>query len=146
MSETIDPALEAARNRVTALVHLWMSVWDANRGDAAPLLDLLAPTGFQIVLAAEKRTLTTIEEVRDWFAGFSHLVKRDNHLVQGIELGANGPDRWTVDIKVRAPGIAVDGTSFVAQSVHHWNVVDYGGWLPRIERMSVELTRPPEES
>jgi hypothetical protein len=142
MPEAIDPALEAARNRILALVHLWMSIWDANKGDAAPLLDLLSPAGFRIVLEKEGQTLTTVDEVKTWFAGFAALVRSDNHLVTSVELSPLGPERWRAQIAITAPGIAASGQAFVAHSAHDWEVVDYGGLLPRVEVMTIRLTHP----
>ncbi|MBX2798916.1 MAG: hypothetical protein KTR31_14665 [Myxococcales bacterium] len=75
----VDHALEAARNRILALVHAWMAVWDANRGDAAPLLDLLSPEGFELHTTTQPEPITTIAGTKAWFATFPGKVVRDLH-------------------------------------------------------------------
>ena len=136
----VDHALEAARNRILALVHTWMSVWDANRGDAAPLLDLLSPEGFELHTTTEPEPIPTIAGVKAWFAAFPTKVARDNHVVEGVTIERAG-DHWSVQIRVFAPGTTVDGAPFVVRSEHSWLVVDYGGALPRISRLEAHLVR-----
>ncbi|WP_434927367.1 hypothetical protein [Shewanella sp. HL-SH2] len=131
--------VEAAKNRVKSLVYHWMSIWDANTGNAAPLIDALSPEGFQINLVEEKETLETIAEVKSWFAKFPTLVKQDNHIVESIEITALDRDRWRAVTKIRGPGIAVNGQPFLVHSFHDWEVVDYGGAMPRISKMSIRL-------
>jgi hypothetical protein len=135
----VDTELEAARNRINALVYLWMSVWDKNTGDAAPLLDLLSPEGFTIELVEEKQTITTIEGVKAWFAKFPTLVKQDNHIVESIDVSRAGDGRWRSITRIRAPGITAQDQPFAVSSYHDWQVVDYGGPLPRIASMNIKL-------
>lgn len=137
----VDFELEAARNRILALVHLWMSVWDANRGDAAPLLDLLSPEGFTIELLEEKQTLTTIEAVRVWFARFPQMVKQDVHIVESVDISRAAGGRWRSVTHIRGPGLTVTDQPFLVRSLHDWEVVDYGGLLPRVARMTIRLVR-----
>jgi hypothetical protein len=140
-SMSIDHALETARNRVTALVYHYMSLWDHNAGDGAPIVDLLSPEGFTITIAADPpKVISTIEEVRAWYTAAPRQVSQVNHLVQSIDVSALRGDVWQVDIAVRAPGIGVGGRPFVARSDQRWEVVDYGGFLPRIRKIDMVLT------
>ena len=132
--------LDAVRNRLAALVHLWMSVWDQNTGDAAPLLDLLSPEGFTITLTQEKQVYTTIPEVKAWFAKFPKQVAHDVHVVESIDITPEDDGSWRVVVHIAGRGTAVTGELFSVRSLHDWNVVDYGGFLPRIRRMTVALT------
>ncbi len=137
----VDHELEAARNRVQALVYLWMSIWDGNSGNAAPLVDLLSPEGFVIELVEEKQTITTVEGVKAWFAKFPTMVKQDNHIVQSIAVSRAENGHWQSITRVRGPGITVKGDPFLVFSDHDWDVIDYGGILPRIARMTVKLVQ-----
>lgn len=137
----VDHALEAARNRILALVHQWMSIWDKNTGDAAPLIDLLSPEGFVINLVAEHKTLTTIKDVKAWYATFPTLVKQDNHIVESVEVSPLGDDHWRSHTRIRGPGISVQGQPFLVRTDHDWDVVDYGGLMPRIAKITVSLVR-----
>jgi hypothetical protein len=143
VAPAVDHALEIARNRVTALVYLFMSIWDRNDGDGAPLVDLLSPEGFTItatVAPDPPETLQTIAEVRRWCAEATRPVSQVNHLVESIDVSALRGDVWQVHVAVRAPGIGVDGRPFLARSDHRWEVVDYGGFLPRIRKIDLVLT------
>ena len=142
-SAPVDHALEAARNRILALVHRWMSVWDANHGDAAPLLDLLSPEGFELHTTTQPDPITTIAGTQAWFSTFPTKVARDNHVVEDVQIRrlGSGDDLWGVTIRVYAPGTTVDGTAFVVRSQHTWEVVDYGGAVPRIRRLEAHLVR-----
>lgn len=141
----LDHELEMARNRVNALVHCWMSIWDQNTGDAAPLLDLLSPEGFTIDLIEEKQTISTIAGVQAWFAKFPMIIEQNNHIVESIEVSRNasqaGPAKWRAVTRIRCPVITVQGQSAVVTSHHDWEVIDYGGALPRICRMKIKLVR-----
>jgi hypothetical protein len=141
---SLDHELEAARNRIRALVHLWMSIWDRNTDDGAPLLDLLSPEGFTIELVAEKQTITTIAGVQAWFAKFPTIIQQNNHIVESVEVSRAsepGSGKWRAVTRIRCPVITVQGQSGVVTSHHDWDVVDYGGVLPRISRIKVEVVR-----
>ena len=143
LTAPVDHALEAARNRILALVHAWMSVWDANQGDAAPLLDLLSPEGFELHTTTQPEPITTIAGVQAWFAAFPKQVRQDNHVVEDVAVRrlGEGDDLWAVEIRVFAPGITAAGDAFVVRSTHRWEVVDYGGAVPRIRRLEAHLVR-----
>jgi hypothetical protein len=143
----VDHALEAARNRMLALVYDYMSIWDRNSSDAAALIDLLSPEGFTITDVAANRIMTTIAAVQTWYAEFPKLVKQDNHIVESVAVSPLPGGAWQVRIHVRAQGISADGSPFLVRRDHLWEVVDYGGLLPRIARLTVSLVgdaaRPP---
>lgn len=114
-------------------------------GDAAPLLDLLSPEGFTIDLIEEKQTISTIAGVQAWFAKFPMIIEQNNHIVESIEVSRNasqaGPAKWRAVTRIRCPVITVQGQSAVVTSHHDWEVIDYGGALPRICRMKIKLVR-----
>ncbi|MDQ3032540.1 MAG: nuclear transport factor 2 family protein [Myxococcota bacterium] len=127
-------------NRVRALVHLWMSIWDRNDGDAAPLLDLLSPEGFAIHVTTQPDPITTAAGVRAWFGEFAKKVSDDEHQVESVAIAPLEAGAYRVEIHVRCPGTAITGQPFLVSSVHTWEVVDYGGFVPRIRRLEAKLT------
>jgi hypothetical protein len=137
----VDHAFEAARNRMLALVHHYMSIWDKNTGDAAPLIDLLSPEGFTVYLVTENKTITTIAGVQEWFGGLSKLVKQDNHIVESVDVSALPSGGWGVRTLVRGSGITTQGQPFLVRTDHKWEVIDYGGLMPRITKLTVSLIR-----
>ena len=126
-------------NRIKSLVYRWMSIWDGNTGDAAPLLELLSPEGFQIHVSDLPAPLRDIAGVQAWFAQFPKRVAVVNHHIGQIEVSPLPSGHHRVVIHVSAPGVAVTGQAFVANSVHEWDVVDFGGLFPRIVEASVHL-------
>jgi hypothetical protein len=139
----VPPVDQAAPNRVLALVYHFMSIWDRN-ADAAPLIDLFSPDGFAITLLADnKRVLTTSAAVQAWFAETARQVKQVHHVVESIDVSPQLPGGgwpvWPVHVRVHAQGIAADGSSFLLRGDHHWEVVDYGGLVPRITKITIDL-------
>jgi hypothetical protein len=131
------------QNRIRALVHQWMSIWDRNDGDAAPLLDLLCPEGFEIHVTTQSEPISNIAGVRTWFGEFRKKVSDDEHQVESVDITPLSDDgTYRVVIHVRCPGTAITGQPFLVQSLHTWEVVDYGGQFPRIRRLEAKLTGP----
>jgi len=146
MSEAPNVSTELTTNRLRTLVHLWMSIWDRNSGDAAPLLDLLSPEGFEIKTGlGDSPPLTTIPEVQAWFAAFPKQVKVDNHIVEKFSYTTLSPGRFKVRVYVRCPGVSMAGQDYLVFSDHTWEVVDYGGMFPRISKLSAKLSGPAIE-
>lgn len=127
-------------NRIRTLVHLWMSIWDRNDGDAAPLLDLLSPEGFAIHVTTQPDPISTVAGVRTWFGAFAKQVSEDEHQVESMEITAMPDGAYHVETHIRCPGTAITGRPFLVHSVHTWEVVDYGGLYPRIRRLEAKLT------
>jgi hypothetical protein len=127
-------------NRIRALAHKWMSIWDQNSGDAAALLDLLSPEGFAIHVTTQPDPITTSAGVHAWFAEFAKRVSDDEHQVQSLEISPLPDGAFAVEMNVRCPGTAITGQPFLVSSVHSWEVVDYGGDLPRIRRVQAKLS------
>lgn len=136
---TAAPKKEHPTNRVRALVHQWMAVWDRNDGDAAPLLDLLSPEGFAIHVTTQKEPISTAAGVEKWFGAFHEQVAEDEHQVQSVEISPLADGAYRVEIAVRCPGTALGGGPFLVRSQHSWEVVDYGGLFPRIRRLEAKL-------
>ena len=127
-------------NRIKSLVHYWMSIWDLNHGDATPLIDLLSPEGFAFHTTTHPEPITTVEELREWYAEFPKKVKVDNHKVNSIEIEKLPSGRFRVMTKITCPGIAINNEPFLITSVHDWEVADYGGLFPRICVFRSKLT------
>jgi hypothetical protein len=143
---SLDRALETARNRVSALVYDYLSIWDHNAGRGEPIVDLLSPEGFTItstLVPSPPRIITTIDQVRQWYADTAQQVRQVNHLVESIDVSALRGEVWQVHVVVRALGISIEGRPFLARSDQRWEVVDYGGLLPRIRQIDVVVTVSP---
>ena len=140
---TPTASTEYVRNRIKCLVHRWMSIWDLNDGDASPLIDLLSPEGFAFHTTTKPEPITTLEDLRAWYAAFPTRVKIDNHVVESIEIEPLPSGRYRVLTHIRCPGIAITGEPFLVTSVHDWEVADYGGLFPRICTFDAKLTVHP---
>lgn len=125
-------------NRLRSLVHCWMGVFDKNDGDATTLLDLLAPTGFELNVSAGR--LTRIEEVQAWVAGFSKSVLVSNHHVDNVEFEVRDETHYTATIRIGWHGVLANGQPGTGGSIHHWEIVDYGGLFPKITTVTARLT------
>ena len=130
-------------NRIKCLVHYWMSIWDMNTGDAAPLIDVLSPEGFQIVVTTQPDPITTIAGVEAWFGEGPKKIAVDNHHVDSIDITPLSSGRYEVRTHVTCPGVTVTGQEFTVRSQHVWEVVDFGGFLPRIAKLSAKLDAVP---
>ncbi len=144
MNTAAPASTELIVNRIKSLVHLWMSIWDANKGDAAPLVDLLSPEGFEIHLTSTPAPITTAAGVQAWFGAYPGMVKADNHRVDTIVIRSRDDGAHDVVIDVTCPGVAIDDKPFLVRSHHEWQVVDYGGHLPRIRSVTVRVVQSPD--
>jgi hypothetical protein len=125
-------------NRIRSLVHCWMSVFDRNNGDATTLLDLLAPTGFELNVSAGH--LTRIEEVQGWIEGFSKSVLVSNHRVDSLTFEVQDDTHFAATIRVVWTGVLANGQPASGGSIHQWELVDYGGLFPKITKVTAQLT------
>lgn len=125
-------------NRIRSLVHCWMSVFDRNDGNAALLLDLLAPTGFE--LNVSKGRLTRVEEVQDWVSGFSKSILVSNHHVDSVTFELHDETHYSATIRISWHGVLANGQPGTGGSLHQWEIVDYGGLFPKITKVNAQLT------
>ena len=69
------------------------------------------------------------------------MVKEDNHIIESLEVSRADGGRWRALTKIRGVGVSVKDEPFLVFSSHDWEVIDYGGSLPRIAKMTVKLTQ-----
>lgn len=128
-------------NRIKSLVHHWMAIWDLNKGDATPLIELLSPEGFAFYTTTHPEPITTVEGLRAWYAEFPKQVKIDNHNVDKIVIEPLPNGRYRVLTSITCPGVTVQDQPFLITSEHDWEVAEYGGLFPRICTFRSVLTR-----
>lgn len=136
MTGEVDHKFELSVNRIKSMVYHWMSIFDENKGDAAPLADLMSPEGFKMIVTTSSEPITTIPGMQNWYAEFQHVVQTDNHIVQSIDVSKLKDGAFAVKINLVCPGIDAKGTPFRLSSQHNWEVVDYGGLFPRIRKFA----------
>lgn len=134
-----DGSIELANNRIRSLVHCWMGIWDRNDGNGEAFLSLLSPDGFEIGATNMPEPVKTVGALLPWFAGFAKKVKVTNHCVRSVNIEPKGGTKYKVFIEVACPGILATGGDFYAVSTHEWDVADYGGVFPRIEKIFIKL-------
>lgn len=132
----VDHEFELSVNRIKSMVYHWMSIFDENKGDAAPLADLMSPEGFKMIVTTTPEPITTIPGLQGWYAKFQDVVQSDNHIVQSIDVSKLEDGAFAVKINIVCPGINANGEPFRLASQHNWEVVDYGGLFPRIRKFA----------